>query len=68
LAFVPTWHHHDSLPWQERFEQDRDVAFHVPVTVRLLYVPPNFTLSTPFRWSVLSMTALDESTTALWHT
>ena len=60
--------YHDSLPWQLRLEQDLDVAFQVPVTVRLLYVPPNFTLSTPFTWSVLSMTAFDEFTTALWQT
>jgi hypothetical protein len=60
-------HHQDSLPWQLRFEQDREVAFHVPVTVRLLYVPPNFTLSAPFTCRLLSTNPFDEFTTALWQ-
>ena len=32
-----------------------------------MYVPPNFTLSAPFTWSVLSTNPFDEFTTALWQ-
>ncbi len=39
----------------------------MPDTLRLLYVPPNLTLSAPFTWRVLSRNPFDAFTTPSWQ-